>query len=305
MRKITFPLILLAGFIMIFSGCVSEDVPPAAAGKTGESEAGEPEIRTKRVVEEVQLVSRELSYYPDGVLASYRVYTYADEGIQKLEEALYNSDDELLERLVYKYEDGNYRSKQTYEGLGELLQTYDGNGELQNYHTFKYNDAGLLTEDVLYNLYDEPQTRQVYGYDALGNKTEWKVFNGDGALLSTTEYLYEDGLNTRIENYSPDGTLLDYFQLEYDSSSRLIRRTWYSGEDEVMQVHRYVYENGVLAEERVLRTNGSLKRRIVYTSNRAGYPVEAVYLDGGDNIQEQMAYEYVTRTRITYQKVKE
>ncbi|MGC9313775.1 MAG: hypothetical protein ACP5IA_13895, partial [Sediminispirochaetaceae bacterium] len=147
MRKILFPLLLLAGFILIFSGCVSEDVLPAAAEEVAAEEA---DMQTRRVVEEVQLVSRELSYYPDGVLASYRVYTYADEGIQKLEETLYNSDDELLERLVYKYEDGNYRSKQTYEGLGELLQTYDGNGELQNYHTFEYNDAGLLTEDVLY-----------------------------------------------------------------------------------------------------------------------------------------------------------
>jgi hypothetical protein len=302
MRKILFPLLLLAGFILIFSGCVSEDVLPAAAEEVAAEEA---DMQTRRVVEEVQLVSRELSYYPDGVLASYRVYTYADEGTQKLQEALYNSDDELLERLVYKYEDGNYRSKQTYEGLGELLQTYDGNGELQNYHTFEYNDAGLLTEDVLYNQYDEPQTRQEYEYDPRGNRTKWSVFNGEGALLSRSEYLYEDGLNTRIENYNPDGSLLDYFKLEYDSSSRLIRRTWYSAEDEVMQVHCYIYEDGVLSEERVLRGNGSLKRRVVYTSNRAGYPVEAVYLDGGDNIQEQTAYEYVTRTRVTYQKVKE
>lgn len=302
MRKILFPLLLLAGFILIFSGCVSEDVLPGAVEEVATEEA---DLQTRRVVEEVQLVSRELSYYPDGVLASYRVYTYADEGTQKLEEALYNSDDELLERLVYKYEDGNYRSKQTYEGLGELLQTYDGNGELQNYHTFEYNDAGLLTEDVLYNQYDEPQTRQEYEYDLRGNRTKWSVFNGEGALLSSSEYLYKDSLNTRIENYSPDGSLLDYFELEYDSSSRLIRRTWYSGEDEVMQVQRYIYEDGVLAEERVLRGNGSLKRRVVYTSNRAGYPVEAVYLDGGDNIQEQTAYEYVTRTRVSYQKVKE
>lgn len=300
MRKMVFPLLLLAGSLLIFSGCVSRTGSPADGGAGDESR-----ISTVREVEEVQLVSRELSYYPDGVLASYRIYTYAEEGTEKLEEALYNSDDEMIERLIFKYEDGNQRSKQTYEGFGELLQTYDGNGELLNYHAFKYDDDGQMTEDALYNGKDELQTRQEFEYDRRGNKVKWSVFSGDGALLSYTTYEYEEGLNTLIENHGPDGDVPDYFQLEYDQAGRLVKRTWYTGDDQVEQVHVYVYEGDSLAEERILRGNGSVKRRILYTNNSYGYPVEVVYMDGGNKVREIKGYEYVTRTRITYRQVKE
>jgi len=303
MRRLFLPLMFLAGIILMYSGCVSQDTGQIHdQGKTAAPEEG---TEVKKVREEVHLVSKELSYYPDGVLATYRVYTYAEEGVQKLEEELYNSDDELLERKVFKYENGNQRSKQTYQGLGELLQTYDGNGELIQYHIFKYSDAGLITEDSLYDMNDELRTRQEFEYDKGGNKTEWRVFNTDGALLSYTGYEYENGLNTVIKNHSPDGVLLDRFLLEYDSDARLVKRTWFSGDGAVKQIRIFIYRNGGLIEEQVLLANRSIRRKIIYTNNSSGDPLEVVYMDGAGNIREILAFEYVNRTRVTYTRVKE
>ena len=300
MSRSHIPLIAAAGLVVLLSACVSEKaVQIPGSGKTGSEE-----MITEKVVEEVQLISKELSYYPDGVLAEYRLYTYADEGTLKLSEELFNSDDELLERLVYKYEDENYRSAHTYEGLGELLKTYDGNGELLNYHVYGYDGRGFLTEDALYDRNDELQTRQEYEYDGKGRKTGWMVYNGENALLSRTSYMYENGRNTRIENYSPDKSLLDYFVLEYDSEDRLAESTWYSGDERIEQIRRFIYEKGALTEEIILRGNGSVKRKRLFTNDSYGNPVEVAVLDGGDTVLELLAYEYVNRTRVSYREVK-
>ena len=285
---------LLAGVLILFwSGCAGqpETVEKAPEPKTEGVETAEPEM--KKVTKDVQLVAKRSSYYPDGVLASYRVYTYADEGTAKREEVMYNSDDEVEERIEYTYEDGNLIES----------RTYNSDAELQRIHEYAYNDEGLLVEDQLLDPKGELQTRQVFEYNQDGKKTKWSVFNGEGTLLSYSIYEYENGMNTRIENYSAAGDLLDYFVIEYNADGKPVERVWYNGSDELEETRSFEYEDGALVKETVYRANGSVKRQIVYSNNSYGNPVEAVYMDAGDDVLEQLTYEYINRTRIYYEPV--
>lgn len=290
-------LCVLAVAALLWTGCATQPVETSAeissaeqketaesAKKPVEEKEKEPEMKV--VMEEIQLLSKRLSYFFDGVLDDYREYIYAEEGTALLEERLYNSENEVQEKKVYTYE-------------GDLLvsmEIYDEKGEIRSIHTYSYNNEGLLKEDALYNGKEELQTRQEYEYGPGGEKTKWSVFGSSGALLSYSEYLYENGLNTRIENYNPAGELLDYFLIEYDDQDRPVKNTWFTGNNSVEESREFLYGSGALIEEIVRRGNGSVKRRIRYTNNDFGNPVEAVYTDAGGKVLETIACEYSTRS---------
>jgi len=295
MRKSLILFLLAGALILVWSGCagqpeaVDKEQAPAVKEEAKDTEPAEPEM--KKVVEEVQLVSKRSSYYSDGVLASYRVYTYAEEGTEQREEVMYNSDDEVEERITYSYEDGKLIEK----------QNYNGKGDLQRIHQYAYDENGFLLEDKLVNPKGETQTLQEFEYNSEGKKIKWSVSNGEGALLSYSIYEYEDGLNTKIENFSASGNLLDYFILEYNTGRNPIKRTWYDSDDQIVESRVYEYEEGALKKETLFRANGSVKRHIIYSNNSSGNPVEFVYMDAGENIQEQVTYEYINRTKVSYE----
>ncbi|MDZ7794036.1 MAG: hypothetical protein U5P10_10215 [Spirochaetia bacterium] len=311
MRKSLIFVLLAGALVLLWTGCASqpetsEKAPEpkteaeTAEAETAEAETGEAEESTEatepeleKVVEEVQLVSKKTTYYSDGVLASYRVYSYADEGTEKREEILYNSDDEIEERIVYTYEGGNLTES----------RHYNGNNELQRIHQFDYNEEGLLIEDLLLNAKEEQQTRQEFEYNPAGHKSKWLVYNGNDTLMSYSLYEYKDGLNTRIENYSAGNDLLDYFVIEYNSGGKPEKRVWYNSSDQREQSRLYEYENGALVNETLLRANGSVKRKITYVNNSFGNPVEVVYMDAGEDIQEQVTCDYITRSKVSYKVV--
>lgn len=296
MRKGIIFILLVGGLVLLVAGCASqaengEKSPQTKTEVEKTAEATEPE--KEKVVEEVQLVSKRTSYYSDGVLASYRVYNYADEGTEKREEILYNSDDEAEERIVYTYEDGSLTES----------RHYNDDNELQRIHRFDYNKEGLLSEDLLLNAKDEQQTRQEFEYNQNGQKSKWLVYNNNDTLMSYSLYEYQKGLNTRIENYNAGNELLDYFVIEYNSEGKPEKRVWYNSSDQREQSRLYEYENGALVNEALLRANGSVQRKIAYVNNSFGNPVEVVYMDAGENIQEQVTYEYITRSKVSYKVV--
>ena len=290
---ITFVLISLVLFLVF--GCTSQPADTtdstevdasqqkSKTEKAAEKETKEPGV--KKVVEEVQLIKKRLSYYSDGVLDDYREYIYAEEGTNLLEEGLYSSEDKLEEKKVYTYQD-DLRAK---------MEIFNEKGDLRSVHEYTYDAKGNMVEDVLYDGEEKLQTRQQYEYNSQGQKTKWSVYGGSGALLSYSEYSYERGLNTRIENFSPGGDLLDYFVIEYNDEDLPVKNTWYSADDDVEEIREFDYAGGALSEEILRRGNGSVKRKILYTNNDKGNPVEAVHKDGGEKVLETVVYEYSTR----------
>lgn len=306
MKNIPIILVLVTLVLLAFFGCASQPAETDAtteetaeekspttgkAEETAEKETKEPEM--KKVVQEIQLVKKRLSYFSDGVLDDYREYIYAEEGTNLLEEGLYNSEDEAEEKKVYTYKE-NLRTK---------MEIFNEKGELRSVHQYTYDDNGNLVEDILYDGEEKIQTRQQYEYNSQGKKIKWSVYGGSGALLSYSEYTYENGLNTRIENFSPGGDLLDYFKIEYNGDGLPVKNTWFSADGDVEEIREFDYTAGGLSEEIIRRGNGSVKRKILYTNNEKGNPVEAIHKDGGEKVLETVVFEYTTREFETLVKV--
>ncbi len=289
MNKKKLPLFLgLAILTVLFLfACAGapEEKPQTEEKPAKPMEEKEPEYR--EVKEEIQLVEKMSSYYPDGVLDQYRLYSYEEGGTKLLKEELFNSEDELQERIEYSYE-GELCTKES---------TYTSEGELLRYHEYSYNDEGLLIEDRLFNAEDALQSLSKYEYDEEGRKSKWSIYDGNEALLAYTEYIYEGGRNTMIQNYRPGGELEDSFILEYDQRGRKVKETWYNASGDIEEYRSYRYADDYLVEEIVYRGNDSVKRKIIYTNNEAGNPVDLVYMDGGENVQEKISYEYIERIR--------
>jgi YD repeat-containing protein len=274
--------------VLIFaSACATQ--PPEPAGTGEQEKAVEKTEQEKRTVtEEVQLVKRRLSYFPKGVLDRYRVYVYPEEGTRLLQEKLYDSEDTLQQRVEYRYNDRDLRTEKA---------VYDAEGELQRKHEYSYDADGNLTEDTLYDGNGEMQSRSEYRYDDSGRKVQWRVYDSNDNLMAYTKYIYRNGRRARIENYRPGGAMEDYFVIKHDQQGRKTRSTWYDSDDEVVQYRTFDYEEGALSEEVVHRSNDTVKLRIVYTNNEQGNPVRVRYEQADGDMQEQISYEYITRTQ--------
>ncbi len=285
MRVILLALLTLS-LSALFFGCAG--TPEGVEAEAGEKKTVEKEQpKYREVTETIQLIEKKSFYYPDGVLDRYRIFAYPEGKPTLLKEEMFNSEDELQERITYEYE----------EGLCSSKNTFDAEGNPVSIHRYAYNGEGKLIEDKLYDGDEEAQSISKYEYDDNGRKTKWSIHDGGGALLAYTVYRYEDGLNTKIENFSPGGDLDDYFILEYGNEGRKVKETWYTGSGDIEEYRVYRYEDGAVVEETVHRKNDSVKRKILFSNNDKGNPEKAVYMDGGDNVREQVAFEYIERTR--------
>ncbi|MFW6343659.1 MAG: hypothetical protein ACOC2B_02850 [Sediminispirochaetaceae bacterium] len=276
---------VLAVFTVIGCAGVPEDVEEAP--EPAPAEKPEEKQEFKEVQETVQVVARESAYYPDGVLDEYRVFTYKDSSAEVQKEELFSSSDELQEKIEYTYEEEWCTEKTAYGEDGEKRRT----------HVYSYDEQGNLVEDALYDSDDNLQSVSRYEYNKNGERTKWSIFDIGDSLLAYTEYTYEDGKNTGIENFSPNGNMEDYFILEYDGEGRLEKETWYDSSGKVEEYTTFEYEDGAPVMEVVHRGNDSIKRKIRYNNNSHGNPESVVYMDGGDNVQERVAFEYTERTK--------
>jgi YD repeat-containing protein len=288
MRVVLLALLTVCLSALLFSCAGAPEGVEAESEVAAKKTVKKEQSKYKEVREKIQLVEKKSFYYPDGVLDRYRIFTYPEGKLTLLKENLFNSEDELQERISYEYNEGVCSSK----------SSFDAEGKPVSVHRYAYDGDGNLIEDTLYDGDEEVQSISKYEYDDAGRKTKWSIHEGGGALLAYTVYSYENGLNTKIENFSPGGELDDYFIIEYGNNGQKKKETWYKGSGEIEEYRLYSYEEGALTEETVHRKNNSVKLKIRFRNNEMGNPEKTVYMDGGDTVREQVAFEYIERTRM-------
>jgi len=288
MKFRSFLLILVA---LLFFGCASS---PEVSDK-------EP-IATETVVEEVQKEPVEIittvyypvkvdSYFGDGVKDEYTVYSYNEDGSLLLKEELFSTEDSLQQSVVFEYTGTESSVKSIYDG-GENLLSYELNLIDIDGNTLKKEKFD--SKDVL-------QSKSEYEFKD-GKKITWKVFNETGSLLSTTNYNYTNDVLTRIDSLSPAGELEEYFDLQYDSNGLLLENKHFNSEGQIQDSRSFEYKDGFLVMELVNRKNGSVLRKLMYKNDQFGNPVETIYMDAGDNVQERLITIYESREEISYEK---
>ena len=281
-------LAALAAAVLI-AGCATAP----EVKESGEVKKAEPVAELKKepvkVVTTVYYPVRETSLYADGSVDEVTVYTYDEKGEKLLKKELFDSDTVLQEREEYEYTGD----------LPAVKKSFDKNGDLQNYHAYEYDGAGNVVSDITYNPKDEIQSKSEYSWDG-NKKIKWSVFDASGALFGTTEYIYEGGLNTKIINRNSAGEEEESFVTEYNSSGLPVKKTEFSADGKILGSRSFEYKDGILVLEKVLRSNGSVKRKIVYSNDEAGNPVEIIYTDSADNVQERIKKEYKSREVVSY-----
>lgn len=301
MKFLKYLVIGIILFSLLLIGCTSApEEPTDNLEKTTEKTKAEPEPATeaepesetgpKKVVKTIDLLTKESSFFSDGVLDEYTELTYEEEGTNIISEELYTDENELIEKRNFIYENG-FLAKE---------EVYDSSENLQSYYVYKYDDDGNLIAELMYDNEDELQLKSTYEYDTTGKRVKWSIYSGDEALFSYTEYSWEGDKNSKTESFTPAGELDVYFEYEFDPEGNRVKGTEYEANGDVLEFRTYEYENGNLVEEIVYRANGSVKRKVRYTNDDRGNPVEILYLNGADKVQERVTKEYIQRDIIEY-----
>lgn len=285
--KKTYLLILAA--VLVMAGCATAPAVKEAASTVKEEPAVVEKKEPVKVVTTVFYPVKETSFYADGTVDEVTVYTYDDKGEKLLKKEVFDS-----EGAIQEWEQFEYSSD-----MLAVKKMFDKSGDLQSYHKYGYDSSGNMISDTTFSPKDEVQSKSEFSWNS-GKKVMWKVFDASGALLSNTEYVYENGLNTKILSKNPGGDMEEYFVIEYNSDGLPIKNTHYSRADKVLDARTFEYKNGVLVLEKILRANGSVKRKVVYSNDKDGNPVEIIYTDSADNVRERVVKEYKSREVISY-----
>ena len=284
MKLTTF--LITVGVVLLLFGCASTgEVTEPAAVETTETVTEEVKKEPVKIVTTVFYTVLEESYFGDGVKDEYYVLTYDDSGVFLLKKELFGADDLLQESIVYEYTGSESRLGRIYDAAGVLLS-----------YSINTMDA-----DENFDTRDGLLSRSEYEYKN-GVKSVWRVYGASLNLLSTTNYLYTGNLLTRIDSLSPGDKLEEYFELNYDNSGILLKNIHYSANGEVEGSSSFEFKDGYLSIEKIYRENGSVQRKILFINDQYGNPVETVFMDSGDNVQERIIRVYKSREVISYEK---
>ncbi len=290
MKKLLIALFTVS--LLIAAGCatsstVSEDVT-VEGGITDENstkiEKTEPEKTEVTEIVNVPYLVKDTSYFSDGYVNSYTVYTF-NEDMTPAREDLFDSFDEIIESVVYE----------KLSGTEVKRSAYNSRGELQSWKKLVTDGSGMLVRSEVYNADDVLQTSSEYSYDAEGNKLSWKVYDNDNVVLTETRYVYKNGNNVKIEIYDTAMKLKEYFENSYEGGL-LVRSSHMDENGKTLSAVEYSYVDGVLVTESHLRANGSKSGTLQYSNDTSGSPVKIEFYDGNGKLKDwnERDYEYVS-----------
>lgn len=179
---------------------------------------------------------------------------------------------------------------------------------------YSYDSQGRVTSHTKQRADGSVSFRRETGYDANGNISSLRIYDGSGALSYGEERSYQDGLLTEKLIMSPEGSLEQKIVYEY-TDGVLLGRSSYDAYGNLLQYIRYTANGNALYWEVYLYNN---QRQITsftrYNAKRsADYWREYLYNDKGLEISrtkynsqgqrtEWSDYEYDELDRLICQK---
>ena len=191
----------------------------------------------------------------NGHVTSRSVYTYGQDKLNPERVEKYDIHNELIELIV----------NEKIEVRTERKSYLDKDNNIIRYYVITRNEAGKIEEQLLFNGSNKLIAIEEYEYDDAGRTTEWRIYNGNETLLSYNEYTYKNGRNTRVDSYSANGILSEYFINEYDKNGNLICESAYDKDDNLLAQHRSTFRNGLIYREEFQGEDKKLQWYINYT----------------------------------------
>jgi len=268
---------VIIGFMLF--GCASTESVTEEPVAAEAREIEEPKLE----VVSIPMIQSEIVYIGEDVLESEKSYTYEGDRLVTIQAK--NSFGELIEEISFEYAGGEQPSKRFVHGPDRNLSSL---------RVYAYNNQGNLVREELYNRNEQLQTISEYEYNEKGDRLRWSVKDGGGSLMAYTEYRYENGNNTRIDTFSADGVLRDYFIRSFEDGKLLMEEKF---DDENSPAGRveYSYSAGQLVRKDVYRPNGSLERSVKYEHDDKGSIVKETYLRADDTVEQLIVRSFSYR----------
>lgn len=280
LKQITY-LGVLSLVLLFFAACAGAPEPaPTEEPATQQEEKREP------VIVNVPMIQKETVYIGETILDSYSLYQYENDRLVSVD--VLDSFNEAIEYIVFEYDGGDQPSKRL---------TYGPDEQLRSMRVYAYDAEGNKVREEVYNRNEALQTVSVYQYDDAGNRVRWEVRDSGDALMAYTEYLIEDGMTVRVNTFSADGVLRDYFLREYEDGG-VVKESKFDEDGTSAGSVEYEYTNGRVSEERHYRPNGSLERKISFEYDNEGSIIREVYLRADDSVEQVVTREFSYREEL-------
>ena len=240
----------------------------------------EPEESVKRTI---ALLIKKTTLYGDGEIDVYAIYNYSENSDQLMARELYSSQDELIERVSFSYENNLLTRK----------AVFNAGGEQKSYRLYTYNNLGLLESDTLYDKNEKIQTISKYEYYTTGERKKWSIYNGSEALLGYSIYTYKNEKLIRTDIFSPQGNLELYSTVEYNQNLQKIEVKFLAPSGELEKYSQYNYENDLLILESYFNSENKLQRQVKYGYDNQGSIIRIEHIDGNGQLKETIEQEYL------------
>ena len=160
----------------------------------------------------------------------------------------------------------------------------------------------------------QPSSSSTYNYDAAGDKTEWRVFDGAGILDAVTDYSYGapgpggKAQPVLITMKDPGGAVTGTIKLAYGPDGKLLRRDYLNPDGSIRKSEVYSYAPtapDALVSMELLRADGSVAAKTLYQNGELGQALAATDSDGSGDVRGVTKYEYLIRddkvTQVYYE----
>jgi antitoxin component YwqK of YwqJK toxin-antitoxin module len=190
-------------------------------------------------------VSEEILYYENNEVADRKKYEYDEKGnvIKELvfyeDETYdtihysYNAEMNLIEKTTLSYE-GETDEKEIFEySKGKMILNAIFDGEKKKFYetTYKYNEAGKVTEVTEWDSDTNKKTRTESTYDANGNLVKQLRF-ADETLIAKMIFTIDE--NSRVSQVNDeDVNHKNTIKLLYDEKGNMIEETEYNFKNEL------------------------------------------------------------------------
>ncbi|MDA8409774.1 MAG: hypothetical protein M0001_05205 [Treponema sp.] len=272
--------------LVLVMSCASA---PKSAPKPAAPAPTAPVQKERTVTVRTPVLVKETVFYPDGLVDTYTTYTYDDSLNRLLQKTTFDpTRPDFIEKVVSEY-DAN--------GIHTDDLVYGSDGSLKVRHDLTWTPGKLLASEKGQDAKGIPQFSSTYAYDQAGNRTEWKAFDGSGALRATTTYAFDSNKHLMlIEMRNAANALTGSIKVSYaaDGSTETWAYLHADGSPEKSEVS--ILKNGQVLRFEVRRPDNSLAEATDYTYGPDGERLTAVLSDAAGKVKEKRSFDYRIRT---------
>lgn len=210
---------------------------------------GEEKLTVSQVFDESgEVVIREDYYNKDDVL-QYRVVKSYNEETKLLSQERYIDAEDKLMKVVQYDKEGKISGVDEYEGVNvAVVREYENGEETGAYTQNKYNEAGVLTETVKYDVNGEVEQTVRREYNESGAITLYAELDKDGKEKGKTVYEYnEKGLESKVTFYK-NGNITGYVTKEYNEKNQCVKMSEFI-DGKLNNYRTYTYDESGMAKE--------------------------------------------------------